>query len=170
MSGDVAACVEIGASSMQTVLLSDGAPVSVLAGAQQPPAGAPLLIAVGATVLGHGRPERARRARQILHRAAAVRVGRVRVEVAAKVASILIGPGASRLQELEKQTRRRFYLQPKDETHLDHFLVVAENQNQPAPPAQLEKLVQDGRIHPARIEQLVEDSKVEVENSIREET
>src|SRR6187551_2249442 len=36
-----------------------------------------------------------------------------RVEVAAKVASILIGPGASRLLELEKQTRRRFYLQPK---------------------------------------------------------
>src|SRR5207247_10252465 len=46
-----------------------------------------------------------------------------RVEVAAKVASILIGPGASRLEELEKQTRRRFYLVGKDDTHLDHFVV-----------------------------------------------
>jgi len=53
-----------------------------------------------------------------------------RVEVAAKVASILIGPGASRLQELEKQTRRRFYLQPKEDTHLDHFLVLAEGKRE----------------------------------------
>src|SRR5438128_2261506 len=35
------------------------------------------------------------------------------VEVAAKVASLLIGPGASRLVELETQTRRAFCLQPK---------------------------------------------------------
>jgi ribonuclease G len=49
-----------------------------------------------------------------------------RVEVAAKVASILIGPGAARLLELEKLTRRRFYLEPKEDTHLDHFLVLAE--------------------------------------------
>jgi ribonuclease G len=58
-----------------------------------------------------------------------------RVEVAAKVASILIGPGASRLQELEKQTRRRFYLQPKKETHLDHFLVLAEGKREELAPA-----------------------------------
>ncbi|MEN3311717.1 MAG: ribonuclease [Actinomycetota bacterium] len=58
-----------------------------------------------------------------------------RVEVAAKVASILIGPGASRLQELEKQTRRRFYLQPKDDTHLDHFLVLAEGKREELAPA-----------------------------------
>jgi ribonuclease G len=53
-----------------------------------------------------------------------------RVEVAAKVASILIGPGAERLIELEKQTRRRFYLQAKDDTHLDHFLVLAEGKRE----------------------------------------
>jgi ribonuclease G len=58
-----------------------------------------------------------------------------RVEVAAKVASILIGPGAARLQELEKQTRRRFYLQPKSDTHLDHFLVVAEGKREELAPA-----------------------------------
>ena len=48
----------------------------------------------------------------------------------AKVASILIGPGAERLIELEKQTRRRFYLQAKDDTHLDHFLVLAEGKRE----------------------------------------
>ena len=58
-----------------------------------------------------------------------------RVEVAAKVASILIGPGASRLQELEKQTRRRFYLRAKDDTHLDHFLVLAEGKREELAPA-----------------------------------
>jgi ribonuclease G len=58
-----------------------------------------------------------------------------RVEVAAKVASILIGPGAARLQELEKQTRRRFYLQPKGDTHLDHFLVLAEGKREELAPA-----------------------------------
>src|SRR5207253_1079161 len=58
-----------------------------------------------------------------------------RVEVAAKVAAILIGPGASRLVELEKQTRRRFYLQPKEGVHLDHFLVLAEGKrDELAPP------------------------------------
>jgi ribonuclease G len=57
-----------------------------------------------------------------------------RVEVAAKVASILIGPGAARLQELEKQTRRRFYLQPKADAHLDHFLVLAEGKREELAP------------------------------------
>jgi ribonuclease G len=59
-----------------------------------------------------------------------------RVEVAAKIASILIGPGASRLIELEKQTRRRFYLEPKEDVHLDHFLVLEEGKRDDlAPPA-----------------------------------
>jgi ribonuclease G len=58
-----------------------------------------------------------------------------RVEVAAKVASILIGPSASRLVELEKQTRRRFYLEPKEDTHLDHFLVLSEGKRDELAPA-----------------------------------
>jgi ribonuclease G len=48
------------------------------------------------------------------------------VELAARVAALLIGPGASRLLELEEETRRRFYLQAKEGVHLDHFLVLAE--------------------------------------------
>ena len=58
-----------------------------------------------------------------------------RVEVAAKAASILIGPGAARLAELEKQTRRRFYLQSKEDTHLDHFVVLAEGKREELAPA-----------------------------------
>jgi ribonuclease G len=64
-----------------------------------------------------------------------------RVEIAAKIASILTGPGASRLIELEKQTRRRFYLQGKNgHTHLDHFVVVAEGKREElAPQAPVEE-------------------------------
>ncbi len=49
-----------------------------------------------------------------------------RVEVAAKIASLLVGPGAERLVELEAQMRRRFFLVGKDGVHLDHFLVLGE--------------------------------------------
>jgi ribonuclease G len=59
-----------------------------------------------------------------------------RVEVSAKVAALLVGPGAARLVELEKQTRRRFYLVGKDDTHLDHFVVLQEGKREElAPPA-----------------------------------
>jgi ribonuclease G len=58
-----------------------------------------------------------------------------RVEVAAKVAAILIGPGASRLVELEEQARRRFYLVPKEDEHLDHFVVLAEGKREELMPA-----------------------------------
>jgi ribonuclease G len=58
-----------------------------------------------------------------------------RVEVAAKVAALLIGPGASRLVELEKQTRRRFYLVGKEDTHLDHFVVLEEGKRDDLAPS-----------------------------------
>jgi ribonuclease G len=58
-----------------------------------------------------------------------------RVEVSAKVAALLIGPGASRLAELEKQTRRRFYLVGKEDTHLDHFLVLEEGKRDDLAPS-----------------------------------
>jgi ribonuclease G len=57
-----------------------------------------------------------------------------RVEVAARVASLLIGPGASRLIELEKQTRRQFYLVGKEDTHLDHFVVLKEGKREDLAP------------------------------------
>jgi ribonuclease G len=63
-----------------------------------------------------------------------------RVEVSSKIASLLIGQGAARLVELEKQTRRRFYLVGKDDTHLDHFVVLAEGKREDlAPTAPVEE-------------------------------
>jgi ribonuclease G len=64
--------------------------------------------------------------RRLLALAAGSRAQAYRVEVAGKVASLLVGPGAQRLIELEAQARRRFYLVPKEGAHLDHFLVLAE--------------------------------------------
>jgi ribonuclease G len=49
-----------------------------------------------------------------------------RVELAAPIAAALVGPGASRLMELETMTKRRFFLDGKPDTHLDHFVVAAE--------------------------------------------
>jgi ribonuclease G len=47
-----------------------------------------------------------------------------KVEVNARIAALLIGPGGSRLRELEELTRRRFFLVGKDGIHLDHFVVL----------------------------------------------
>jgi ribonuclease G len=49
-----------------------------------------------------------------------------RIELAAPIASVLIGPGAGRLQELETMTKRRFFLAGKADMHLDHFVVLGE--------------------------------------------
>ncbi len=49
-----------------------------------------------------------------------------RVELAAPIAAALVGAGGSRLMELETHTKRRFFLDGKPDTHLDHFVVVAE--------------------------------------------
>ena len=48
-----------------------------------------------------------------------------RVEVNARVASELIGPGAKRLAAIESRARRRFLLEPRDDVPVDHFVVLA---------------------------------------------
>ena len=48
------------------------------------------------------------------------------VELAAPIASALVGPGARRLIELEALTKRRFFLTGKPNMHLDHFVVLRE--------------------------------------------
>jgi ribonuclease G len=58
--------------------------------------------------------------------AAGSRTQAYRVELPAKVASILAGPGAARLRELEAQTKRRFFLEGRDDIHADHFAVLQE--------------------------------------------
>jgi ribonuclease G len=47
-----------------------------------------------------------------------------KVEVAAKVANLVVGPGGSRLRELEETTKRRFFLVGQEDEHLDHFRVI----------------------------------------------
>ncbi|MBA3843956.1 MAG: Rne/Rng family ribonuclease [Actinobacteria bacterium] len=49
-----------------------------------------------------------------------------KVEVAAKVAALVVGPGGSRLRELEETTKRRFFLVGKEGEHLDHFKVLGQ--------------------------------------------
>ena len=49
-----------------------------------------------------------------------------RVELSAPIAAALIGSGATRLQELETMTKRRFFLDGKPDMHVDHFVVLAE--------------------------------------------
>jgi ribonuclease G len=59
-----------------------------------------------------------------------------RVELAEPIASALVGPGARRLIELEALTKKRFFLEGKPATHLDHFVVLSEGKLADlAPPA-----------------------------------
>ncbi|HXV03936.1 MAG TPA: Rne/Rng family ribonuclease, partial [Gaiellaceae bacterium] len=53
--------------------------------------------------------------------AAASRTGAFKVELNAHVATILIGPGASRLRAIEERTRRRFFLVGKEGVPAEHF-------------------------------------------------
>jgi ribonuclease G len=53
--------------------------------------------------------------------ASAPRTKAFKVELNAKVASILIGPGASRLAAIEEETRRRFLIVGRDDVPNDHF-------------------------------------------------
>jgi ribonuclease G len=55
------------------------------------------------------------------------RVQAFRVELHPKVAAILVGPGATRLSEIEAATRRRFFFETTGNGHeLDHFAVLAQ--------------------------------------------
>jgi hypothetical protein len=53
-------------------------------------------------------------------------VGSDRRRAADTIAAALIGPGARRLLELEALTKRKFFLEGKAQSHLDHFVVLAE--------------------------------------------
>jgi ribonuclease G len=49
-----------------------------------------------------------------------------RVEANARAASLLIGPGASRLGEIEERSKRRFFIELVDNEVLDHYVVLGE--------------------------------------------
>ena len=86
--------------------------------------------------------------------ATAPRTKAFKVELNAKVASVLIGPGASRLMAIEEETKRRFLLVPREDVSVAHFEVLGKGtleslNGKPAPVEegkQLElKLVEVGR-------------------------
>jgi ribonuclease G len=64
-----------------------------------------------------------RRLRQL---AAGSRAQAFRIEVAPRTLSLLAGPGASRLAEIEAAAKKRFFLVPKEGVHADHAAVLAE--------------------------------------------
>jgi len=49
-----------------------------------------------------------------------------KLELNAKVASILIGPGASRLAEIEEETKRRFLIESREGVATNHFEVLGK--------------------------------------------
>jgi ribonuclease G len=49
-----------------------------------------------------------------------------RVEVNSRVAAILVGAGAQRLVDLEERTKRRFFVETREDMHLDHMAVLAQ--------------------------------------------
>jgi ribonuclease G len=62
------------------------------------------------------------------------------VEVNPKVASMLLGPGGSRLEAIEASSRRRFFLVPKAGIHLDHVHVLKQGKLETvAPEAPMEE-------------------------------
>src|SRR5262249_20438361 len=77
--------------------------------------------------------------------ASAPRTKAFKVELEAKVASILIGAGASRLQAIEEETKRRFLVEAREGVPVDHFEVLGKGtleSLQPEAPAHEGKTVQ----------------------------
>ena len=62
-----------------------------------------------------------------------------KVEVSARIAAIVAGPGGSRMREIEETTKRQFFLVGKDDEHLDHFRVLAQGT--------LEKVAPESPVH-----------------------
>jgi ribonuclease G len=63
--------------------------------------------------------------RKLRAHAAASKAKAFKVEMNARVASVLIGPGAQRLSEIEERAKKRFFVEPREHVLLD-FLSVTE--------------------------------------------
>jgi ribonuclease G len=74
--------------------------------------------------------------------ASAPRTKAFKVELNAKVASILIGPGASRLAAIEEETRRRFLIESREDVPTGHFEVLGKGTLESLQP---ETPVQEGK-------------------------
>jgi len=49
-----------------------------------------------------------------------------RVELNTRVAALVVGAGAQRLIDLEERTKRRFFVETREDVHLDHVAVLAQ--------------------------------------------
>jgi ribonuclease G len=70
--------------------------------------------------------------------AAGSRAQAFRIELHPRTLALLVGPGASRLAELEAVSKKRFWLVPADangHVHLDHFELLAEGTREDLAPA-----------------------------------
>jgi ribonuclease G len=68
--------------------------------------------------------------------ASAPRTKAFKVELNAKVASILIGPGAARLAEIEEETKRRFLIESREDVATNHFEVLGKGTYESLAPEQ----------------------------------
>jgi ribonuclease G len=66
-----------------------------------------------------------------------------KVEVSARTAAIVAGPGGSRLREIEETTKRRFFLVGKADEHADHFRVLAQGTLEKVAPESPVQLAQE---------------------------
>ena len=66
-----------------------------------------------------------------------------RIEVAARTASLVNGPGGARLVEIEAVAKKRFFLVPIDGVHADHVNVLAEGKLEELKP---ESSVEEGAV------------------------
>jgi ribonuclease G len=64
--------------------------------------------------------------RRLRELAAGTRAKALKVELNSRVAALLIGAGARRLTELEERSKKRFFIEPKEDVHLDHVAVLGE--------------------------------------------
>jgi ribonuclease G len=58
-----------------------------------------------------------------------------RVELNARVAALVVGPGAERLRAIEEQAKRRFWLVPRKDVAPHHFNVLAQGSRQKLAPS-----------------------------------
>ena len=92
--------------------------------------------------------------------AGAPRTKAFKVQLNARVASILIGPGASRLAAIEEETKRRFLIESREDVPTDHFEVLGKGTFESLAP---ESPVQEG----AKIDlKLVEVARHDVNSAV----
>jgi ribonuclease G len=92
--------------------------------------------------------------------AGAPRTKAFKVQLNARVASILIGPGASRLAAIEEETKRRFLIESREDVPTDHFEVLGKGTFESLAP---EAPVQEG----AKIDlKLVEVARHDVNSAV----